>query len=206
MLFWTVSRMFRRFCIILPIAMTMLALAISSSALTLRKSIADAFKAADVVAVVKIEEYSEVFAGNEACGIRYKAKIRESFKATTGGSTNEYITFGRHSGLYVGAEYLLFLKYVSDPHQVYLDLQVPDDAGVRLEEPEDKVIDLIRCDGMIPGLIFPEDLAWQIAEGEVILDGLLLNSVPTSIRIESSAPGEYLLRSADVFAYLRQLK
>jgi len=155
----------------------------------------------------------EISVGGEICGTQYKAKIIESFKAPSSSTKEPNLAFGRASGLRVGNTYLVFAKFVSEPDVIYNALVSDRDDNVQSlisKRSKASVLDLIRCKGLAPGLIFMPDFyapdgAWRVTERGVYIVGILPQPLPVTIHVEQLGGAAYFLRGEDLFGYLRSL-
>jgi hypothetical protein len=199
-------RCWRIGCVIIILALTIFLGASNANVVRPRPLDEDFALADQVVAVTIIDTHAEYVRGNK-CARRYKSKTIEKFKpiAPENGSRHhgagEMLSFGRYGGLEVGKSYLLFFKYVTDPTVVYNEFVT---NGAKFG-PEKEMIDILMCNGTIPGLSFDQETAWEIKDGFVNIFGLLPESLPKSIYVYDNAVADWYLSSADVFSYLRKI-
>src|SRR6185369_11058434 len=98
----------------------------------------------------------------------YTAKVLEAYKAPGKFSDSPAINFGRWRGLEFGVKYLVFMNFQSSEEEVYDELR-KDPHLAAVPEPKNKVLELIRCQGLVPGLIVKPEFAWVISVGDVVV-------------------------------------
>jgi hypothetical protein len=175
-------------------------------------TIDQAYARSDVVMSAVIETSKIHSANGVVCGTRYEAKISRLFKTDGHASSHSAILIGGADGLKIGREYLLFVQKISNAQEVYnrvkaeLPYSDPEKKGALPNVPTQTVLDIIRCDGLVPGYKFDNLVAWPIAKGDVGVFGLWPKSaVPSSIQIDFQSGPYWMLRERDVFRYLDHL-
>jgi len=96
--------------------------------------------------------------------------------------------------------YLLFLKFESDPAAVQRKLM---DQHEFAGEGKD-AIDLIKCNGIIPGFIANATTVWEVVPSNVIFLGILPEDLPKEISTYGGA-GEWWVHKEELFSYIRTL-
>jgi hypothetical protein len=183
------------FCVTLPIRPDA-----ADAHIQRRNSIEAIFRDADVVAYVTLDRQEKEYSQTTLCGTRYYATVIVPFKGASI-EIGRQIVFGRYSGLETGKEYLIFLKYSADPEAIYQEVQ----AANHFPDPKPYVIDIIKCNGLVPGLLYDQESTWEVDGGAVMIDGLLPRSMPSTIHPESGGVAYWLLPQDEVFSYLRSL-
>jgi hypothetical protein len=158
---------------------------------------------ASVVVEATIERQSAVSLGGTVCAIQYTAVVDKIFKGPTTLHRSARITIGRTRGLQRGTKYLLFLEWIADPRIVYQRLVERGDISAH--DPKQRIFDLIRCRGTLPGLFFDDISAWPIKDRGIHIEGFLPRHLPKSIRVERRSVLDNVLREEDVSAYLLSL-
>ncbi len=165
------------------------------------------FRHSDVVVEVQIESASQQEVGGEKCGTKYTGVILNSYKISRRATGSQVIQFGRYKGLEVGQRYLGFLNYEESAESIYLEIFSDPRAAEALRSdprPKESVLELIRCNGIIPGLVAQQEF-WSVSGPEVIVPPEVLLQVPAGVRVDATDGTAYYLRSSDLSAYLRDL-
>jgi hypothetical protein len=168
-------------------------------------SLSRAFEQADAVVEVRIDDKKKLKAdlGGQVCANRYKATILNSFK---GSFASKQIVFGRYNALDPDRIYLIFLKFETKPEQEYEEVKRESNlADITDKTEKKKIFDLIKCNGTVPGFIYNTRLVWQIVSGYIIINGLLPEDIPDSIRYTSDR-SQHWMNKLDLFSYFRSLR
>ena len=138
------------------------------------------------------------------CGTKYTGLILNSYKVSQHITDSQLLQFGRYERLEVGRRYIGFLKYASDAESVYRELLSdpnPINAEAVAQVPKASVLELIRCNGIVPGLV--AEVTWIVSGPEVIVPSEALLQVPAGVRVDARDGTAYYLRASDLSAYLR---
>ena len=202
--------MSKRFAVVgsfLKVVCNPAALALFSAAASLRpmESIERSFEAAGMVVLLRIDESRTLDVENDVCGVRYTATVLESFK---GGKDleNRQIQFGRFSGLQTEKTYLAFLEHHDDPEVEYRKFRdenkLPD---IKDEAEKRKVMSLVGCKGLVPGLAFNDRFTWPVELNYVIVTGLRPADMPDNVRVYPTDSAQWWIQKQDLFSYLHIL-
>jgi hypothetical protein len=162
---------------------------------------------AALVVLAQIDDQEELHEGQELCGFRYNATILENFKESSikGSSINKpkKIIFGRYSGLKLYETYLLFLNYENNVSSSYE--RMAKEFG--FYDKRKNIMNLIACNGTVPGYVFNRKIQWQVASRDVYFFGLIPEEMPPSVRVFQSEEGpNWSIPTDDLFPYLRKLR
>jgi hypothetical protein len=167
-------------------------------------SIQESFESAEAVLSVRVDDEKILHEGRAPCGSRYRGIVLQKFKGSF--EPTQEITFGRFRGLEVDRTYLLFINYDKDPEAVFKwtkeRFDLPDPKDIREKK---QIINMIKCNGLIPGFIVNPRAAWKIEQGYVVIAGRRPEEMPKSIRIDEAQSLGWLLYKDDLFSYLRRL-
>lgn len=164
--------------------------------------LSELFSSADVVMKVEIAGANTHDVEGEQCGTAYTANVLEVYKAPGQFSEGPVVNFGRSPGLEFGAKYLVFMNFQGNEEELYAKLLNDPHLNV-LAEPKEKVFELIRCQGMVPGLI--EEFAWVISIGDVVVPPEVLLQFPDSLHVDDQSGTMYFIRETSLSAYLHEL-
>ena len=163
------------------------------------------FRAAGVVALLRVDDIEAVYVGNEECGVRYTATITRLFKGRPSLEHGK-IRFGRSLGLEIDKTYLAFLDPNDDPEIVYRryrdENHLPD---LKDEAEKKKIMRLVECNGLVPGLEVNDWFTWPIVVNYVIMTGLLPSNMPSNIRVYPTESAQWWVQKQDLFSYLDAL-
>jgi len=168
-------------------------------------SIRRAFDQADLVLVVQVYDKENLIDSDTECGVRYYGKILSRLKGEY--ATKAKFIFGRYPGLTPGFKYLLFLKYVAEPDQEFerIAAENPQLGKPSIAERE-KVLELIRCKGTVPGYTFDSTVAWRIDQKSIRVSGIRpIELMDQEIPYSSNEPLEWEVQTDQLFSYLRKL-
>jgi hypothetical protein len=156
---------------LLLLSQLFLALASAQSwALTISQMpLVTAVQATDAIVLAKISSKETQFVDKSECGTKYTAKVSVAIKGSSKISEGNEISFGRYPGLLRGHEYVLLLNHVGSAEQVLADIS----NVVPRSETDQQAIELIQCNGIVPGYYFNLSKAWEVLEGRVVIKGKL---------------------------------
>ena len=132
----------------------------------------DEYRRADLVLLVQIKQEDALTQEGATCGIRYTGSVRETFKSSPKLASSN-IVFGRQDGLVRGHLYLLFLKYITDPSDYYETLRKRLDLPEQPAIEKQKDIERIKCEGIVPGIVYETRSAWEVKLSYVIVEGFV---------------------------------
>jgi hypothetical protein len=177
----------------------------ASARIEVMLSIQEYFESADLVVEVRIDSEEPIHQGEVQCGTRYQATVLHEFKNLPQ-IRDRQLTFGRFAGLYSRETYILFLRYEADPEAVYRDAKerydLPDPST---REEKDQIINTIKCDGLVPGLVYNARTVWDVRDNGVAIEGIPPRDFPQSIRKSEADTLLWLAQKDDLFAYLQSL-
>lgn len=199
-MFASIGEKIKRATVVAAIALSFPATAVAF--LTQPPPLVQAFSESDIVVLVRIETAKEEWVGDGVCGYRYKAEILQPFKMLPGNTESTHWSFDIHRELSPGETYILFLKYVSSYSEFY-ENNIPPNLQPKF--PLEELIDVIRCNGITPGLDVYGTMAWKVVGHGVEIVGLPPESWPESIRMEGDAPWQFASKE-DLIAYLEKLQ
>jgi hypothetical protein len=176
---------------------------VASADIKVPKSLDQLYTDSTEIVYVKINSQKGIFVNNTLCGVLYSGIVLKHFKNYLPLRDGQDIVFGRYTGLDVGAEYLLFLNRYADAEAIYKDIVKTYHFSTTIPKPD--AIDLIKCKGIVPGLLFDPASAWEGDDKSLEIFGLLPHPIPASIHIESVGTALWHLRKEDVFSYLQSL-
>jgi hypothetical protein len=167
------------------------------------------FQDSDVVVEVQVDAATRQSVNGSACGTKYTAAVLESYKVGRHlRDTPRIIEFGKYAGLEVGQRYFVFLSFEGSAESIYDEiLSDPIFAEVLRSDPmpKESVIELIRCNGIVPGLMAVPKFVWIVSGPEVIVPPEALLQIPEGVRVDATDGTAYYLRPSDLSAYLRDL-
>jgi hypothetical protein len=166
------------------------------------------FQDSDVVAEVRVDAATRQGVNGSTCGTKYTAAVLESYKAGRHLGDPHIVEFGRYRGLEVGERYFVFLSFEGSAESIYDKFsRDPDFAEVLRSDPmpRESVLELIRCNGIVPGLMADPKFSWIVSGPEVIVPPDVLLQVPEGVRVDATDGTAYYLRSSDLSAHLRYL-
>ena len=125
----------------------------------------DAVQGADAIVLARISSKEIQFVGKSECGTKYAAKVSVTIKGSSQMSEGNEISFGRYPGLLRGHEYVLLLNHVSNAEQMLADIS----NVVSRSETKQEAIELIQCNGIVPGYYVNLGRAWEVSEGRIVI-------------------------------------
>jgi hypothetical protein len=173
-------------------------------ALTLSQvPLAEALRTANFVVIGKITNLETHFVGDAECGTKYTATISTVIKNDSQTFDNKEVSFGRFPGLSHGREYILLLNYVSNIEEIVEDVS----ALVPRPETHQHAIELVKCNGIVPGYYFNLNMAWEVVGDKVLIENRLppdfLRSQARKRKQGSAVVWE--VRKVRLLSYLRKL-
>jgi hypothetical protein len=177
----------------------------ASARIEVMLSVQEYFESADLVVEVRIDSEEPIHQRGEQCGSRYQATVLHEFKSPPQ-IRGQQLTFGRFAGLHSRETYLLFLRYEADPEVIYRKIKelydLPDPST---SEEKEQIIMTIKCDGLVPGLVYNDRTVWDVRENGVVIEGILPFNFPQNIRKSQADKLLWLIQKDDLFAYLQSL-
>jgi len=161
---------------------------------------------ADVVASLKILSAEQHQVEGKKCGVVYEASADNIYKSSPENASPNKIKFGRDEGLEVGKTYLIFLKKYNDPDEIYRAYAtdpISEQALARASKPE--LLNLIGCNGIVPGFLYYTTLAWPIDGLDVIVPPEVLLKVPPEVHMDDHSGSMYFLRYDSLSHYLSNI-
>ena len=141
--------------------------------------------------------------GGEKCGIVYEAKVENVYKSSSNEALPDIIHFGRDEGLQINGSYIVFLKMYSDPDEIYREVAAdPIEEQVLARVPKAHLLDIIRCNGIVPGFLYYTTLAWPIDGLDVIVPPEVLLKVPQAVHMDDHHGSMCFLRFDSLSQYL----
>ena len=199
-----VARTFRWMFIVVILALQSASTA--SARIEVMLSVQEYFESADLVVGIRIDSEEPIHHRGEQCGSRYQATVLYEFKSSPQ-IRGQQLTFGRFVGLHSGETYLLFLRYEADPEVLYRKIKelydLPDPST---GEEKEQIIMTIKCDGLVPGLVYNTRTVWDVRHNGVVIEGILPFNFPQSIRKSQVDKLLWLVQKDDLFAYLRSIQ
>jgi len=177
----------------------------ASARIEVMLSIQEYFESADIVVEVRIDSEEPIHQRGEQCGSRYQGTVLHEFKSSPQ-IRDRKLTFGRFAGLYPRETYLLFLRYETDPEAMYRKIKelydLPDPST---SEEKEQIVMTIKCNGLVPGLVYNARTVWDVRDNGVVIEGILPFNFPQSIRKSQADKLLWLVRKDDLYAYLQSL-
>jgi hypothetical protein len=166
------------------------------------------FQDSDLVVEVQVDAATRQSVNGSACGTKYTAAVLESYKVGRHLGDPHIIEFGRYHGLEVGQRYFVFLNFEGSAESIYDEIVSDPILAEALRSdptPKGSALELIRCNGIVPGLMADPKFSWIVSGPEVIVPPDVLLQVPEGVRVDATDGTAYYLRSSDLSAYLRDL-
>ena len=187
------------------VLLTLPSLSGADASLRPMESIEQSFKAAEIVALVRIDDRQTLDVEENVCGTRYTATLLETFKGEKDPQSRK-IYFGRFLGLDTEKTYLVFLDLHDDTEAEYRRFRDENKLEDSSDETEHRrVMSLVACNGLVPGLAFNDRFTWPVQLSYVIVTGLLPTNIPDSIRTYPTDSAQWWIRKQDLFSYLHTL-
>jgi hypothetical protein len=100
---------------------------------------------------------------------------------------------------------LAFLDYKDDPEIIYRTIRDQNYLPEVYEAEKKRVMSMIACNGLVPGLEVNEWFTWPVVDNYVVVTSLLPPNMPADVRIEPTDTSRWWIPKQDLFSYLYKL-
>lgn len=158
------------------------------------------FQKSDVVLIGEIVAKRENARAGKLCATVYTVSATNVVKGNSFLKPAD-IDIGRTDGLVLRGRYLLFLTYKKSSLEEYEDIKKRLSLPDQNESDKAKILDLIQCNSVIPGLIFDPQIAFNVSSNFIVVDGLK-PQLPEMVEVKSGGTLTWVVNVEDLLGYL----